>query len=96
MKSIYKYELTSTSKLVAGEIVSVVHLPLGSEVLKIDIQGDKVCLWAMVNVDETETEERKFIMIGTGMQIPDDAQLIYNNTILIGYGTFVYHAFETK
>lgn len=95
MKTIYKYPLMTTPELVGGHIFEEIELPIGAEVLTIEIQNkDNVCLWAVVNPEEEQKETRKFVLFGTGMGIPDSLELKYIKTILISDGVFVYHGFE--
>lgn len=87
MKAVYKYELSP------GENVLV--MPVGAEVLTVQLQRDRACLWAVVDTNETATEKRGFIIAGTGHQLPDDP-LRYISTIQLYGGSLVFHVFEVS
>lgn len=55
---IYKYEL----KITDGQNIS---LPIGAKILTVQTQGEKVCLWALVD-PKASTEFRFFEIFGTG------------------------------
>ena len=82
MKTIYKYQLTSQ--------VCTLTLPTGAEILTVKLQNEKPTLWAVVNPNTSEVEERHICIIGTGWQVEDNME--YITTYLDGY--FVWHVFE--
>jgi hypothetical protein len=88
-KTIYKYQL-----LVAD--FQGVLLPIGSEILTIQTQGETVCMWALVNPNETQKEIRNIEIFGTGHSIYYDIgiDLKYISTFQIHGGQLVFHAFE--
>lgn len=83
--TVYKYQLSA-------KVETRVELPKGAQVLKIDIQGNAVCLWAMVDPD-AEKEARTFEVFGTWHSMPV-ANRLFINTFFAQSGTFVFHAFE--
>lgn len=88
-KSIYKYELmiTNTQK---------VELPVGAEILTVQLQFESPCLWALVEPDQTETETRVIEIFGTGHTITDDIGVSrkYINTFQTEGGVYIFHVFE--
>ena len=89
MKTIYKYPLETTDN-------QTVEMPLDSKILCIQVQGDKPCLWAMVNT-EAERKEKRFIEIfGTGNEMHYDMGVSRNyiGTYQLNNGSFVGHVFE--
>lgn len=96
---IYDYPLLDISNLESHRIdvprcfQVEVELPICSARLKIDRQGpSQVCLWAMVNPEESKKELRHYLFVMTGGQAPAGAR--YMNTLLFGDGAFVLHVFE--
>ncbi len=83
MKSIYKFPLS-----VGDE--SEINMPSGSEILTVQVQDNKICIWAKVDLGSTTLQVRTFRVVGTGH--PFDPKLTYIGTVLIGL--FVWHIFE--
>lgn len=62
MKSVYKYPLTAqTNKL---------RLPKGAEILSAGWQAPEVVIWALIDTEQTEAEERHIEVAGTGWPLP--------------------------
>ena len=78
--TVYKYPLVIAD-------YQNVDLPKGAQILCIKEQHGKICLWALVNPDETETETIKIRCAGTGHTIKESVE--YNETI-------VFHFFKIK
>ena len=87
MKKIFKYPL---------EIIDTqfIELPLGAEILTVQIQGDQLCLWAMVNtLPGAIKKNRRIEIIGTGYPVPV-GELKYISTFQIMDGSLIFHVFE--
>ena len=88
-KAVYKYELPFGKKV-------KVALPCGAEILTIQPQYDKVQIWALVDIEETETWDELFDVVGTGT--PMDFDLFtsreYLATVQLQGGDLVYHVFR--
>lgn len=87
MQTIYKYQLSTSDS------ETIVSLPVGAVVLRVDAQGININLWAIVSTDTKETEERVFEVFGTGHPM----RLLprkYINTFFVEDNSFVFHAFE--
>ena len=84
MKTIYKYEL----KLVQKQVISV---PSNSKILTVQLQKDRIVLYAEVDTDNFLVP-RVINIIGTGQTLPD-LPLEYISTVQIG--EFVWHIYET-
>lgn len=83
MKTIYKYQLEVTGQ-------QTITMPVGSEVLSIQVQYGVPCIWAKVDTGN-EVGDRTFVTFGTGHPLPE------NNLEFIGTyqtGQFVFHVFE--
>ena len=81
MKTIYKYELRSQD--------ASMKLPLGAEILTVQLQDGRPMLWALVD-PENVLVDRFISTVGTGWQVEDSMKYIC--TYMEGY--FVWHVFE--
>ena len=86
--NVYKYELEITDE-------QIIRLPFASEILTIQMQGDKCCLWALVD-PRNELDERTICIYGTGNPIQNEIRLKYISTFQIPQLGLVFHAFEKK
>ena len=87
MKKIYKYPLEI-------EDTQFVELPLGAEILTAQMQGNQLCLWAMVNTSpEAINKNRRIEIIGTGSPVPT-GDLKYISTFQMMGGVLIFHVFE--
>ena len=87
MNKIYKYPLEITDKQSVSMIAN-------AEVLCVQMQTGTPCIWAMVDNDQTEKENRTFFTYGTGYDIPNDAEILYVGTYQHMNGSLVFHVFE--
>lgn len=86
MKTIWKYDLAICTK-------QVIDMPFGAEVMTVQNQNEKACIWVMVNSDNTIKVPRTFFIHGTGHTIPNDPGR-YIGTFQVHKGTLVFHVFE--
>jgi hypothetical protein len=82
---VYKYNLA------VGDTVAVT-LPKGARPVSVGFQGIKLRLWALVDPNEGEKEERFFQAAPTGEFIKDDA--VFIGSAQTYDQRFVYHVFE--
>lgn len=83
MKIIYKYKL--------GKVVhQVVELPKDFKPLRVDFQGEQLCLWAIVD-PENKKVAYDFYIAGTGWEDSELNNLIYISTVF--KDGFVWHIF---
>ena len=86
MNTIWKFELDETS---------TIDMPEGAKILRVGCQGEKIMLWALVDVtDATRWVQRNFWVYGTGEQILDGRDEAYLGTVFAG--PYVWHVFERK
>lgn len=87
MRTIYKYPFQV-------EDVVTQFMPMGSEILAVQVQGDIPCIWAIVD-PEAELEVRRFQLYGTGhtMDIAVTQDQHVGTFQLLG-GRFVGHLFD--
>jgi len=81
---IYKYNLQFTD-------FQQVIMPIGAMILSVEMQGNLICIWAMVDQSQTKTERRGIEIFGTGQPM-SDRERKYIGTVLDGQ--FVWHVFE--
>lgn len=86
MKTIWKYILEMRDDL-------AVEMPVGAELLAVQLQGGAPCLWALVD-PSLHKEVRYFRLAGTGHRISADEKLKYVGTFQMHGGTLVFHLFE--
>lgn len=84
MSTIYKYELEVVDK-------QEIELPLDAEILNVQVQHGKPCLWAKV-IPSLVPETRVIFMYGTGHPIYEPI-LKYISTFQIANGNLVFHVF---
>jgi hypothetical protein len=85
---VYKYPLEVIDQ-------QTVQLPVGAEVLCVQAQHGRPCLWALVDdSDTTPTEARTFFTHGTGHKV-SPAIGGYIGTYQLEDGAFVGHIFES-
>ena len=74
--------------------VQTIRMPIGAEILTVQIQDDNLCLWAVVDADSKALTEPRFIQIyGTGHpMIGTSLDRKYIATFQIM--KLVYHVFE--
>jgi hypothetical protein len=87
-KIIYKYPLSVTDR-------QILHLPVGAEILTVQTQNEKPCLWAMVD-PKRGTATRIIETFGTGYDITEDmgVERKYISTYQLHGGGLIFHVFE--
>lgn len=81
MKTVHKYELKSHD--------ASIKLPLGAEILTVQLQNDRPVLWALIDPGN-ELVDRFISIVGTGWDVEDSMKYIC--TYPDGY--MVWHVFE--
>ena len=82
MKTIYKYPIEITDE-------QVVEMPVYARILGVQMQGDNVNIWALVDT-ELHTMSVKIRVLAKGNPIAAGLQLRYIGTVC---GVFVWHVF---
>lgn len=70
------------------------ELPKRSTVLSVDSQHADSVLWALIDVDEKETETRKFRIVATGEKFSSETPMIFHGTFYSIKDNLVFHLFE--
>ena len=86
MKTIWKYELETTD----GQSID---MPIGAEILTVQMQNGSLCLWAKVDSDAPK-ERRKILIRGTGNSIGE--VVAYIGTFQLAVASLVFHVFEAS
>ena len=87
MKTIWKFPLG-----VADE--QTIEMPQGAKVLAVQVQGEQVCVWVLVD-PHADKERRTFYIVGTGHDLWDDwGRLRHLGTFQLRGGALVFHVFE--
>jgi hypothetical protein len=86
MRTIYKYPLELVD-------LQTLELPAGAELLTVQMQDGRPCLWAEV-ATSAPARPRTIAIYGTGNPIPGDAEIEYIGTFQMHGGALVFHAFE--
>jgi hypothetical protein len=84
--TIWKYALETTD-------VNDVFMPLGAEILCIQIQNGRPCLWTMVDSLEHNGKSRIIETYGTGHPIPVGSRKYIGTYQIISQG-LAFHVFE--
>lgn len=81
-------------------VQQVVHLPVEAQVLSIEVQNDRLCMWALCeDAAFRQTKAVEVVMITTGMPgVPEDILITHHfmGTKMLSNGGFVVHAFVAK
>ena len=85
MKIIYKYELSVHDE-------QRFHMPLGYQLLTVQIQRGKPCIWALVDTTFPDVPV-DLLTYGTGGPVPGRPGL-YAGTYQLENGGIVFHVFE--
>ena len=70
-----------------------VTMPLSANILCAQMQNRKLCIWAKVDSDESQTIDRTILIFGTGNPMPM-AHGDYIDTVQVD--SFVWHVFAHK
>ncbi len=85
MKRIFKYPLETLD-------IQQIEIPSESEILCVQMQFGKPCIWALVDTDSTIVK-RAFETFGTGSEIGYGNRKYIGTYQLLG-GQLIYHVFE--
>lgn len=86
MKTVYKYNFE-----IADEVC--IEMPLGADILCVQVQNDTPCIWALVDTEQP-VQKRWFSVYGTGHPAPNAYLREYVGTIQMMGGRLVWHVFH--
>jgi hypothetical protein len=85
MITIYKYDIPLTDHI-------SLPLPLGSEILSVGNQRERLCIWALIDTDVRTEKVHKLRVAGTGHPLNEDVQFL--GTVQFMSGDLIFHVFE--
>lgn len=87
MKSIYKYTLDIA-------VSNIIELPLATNILSVESQGDNIVVYGLVDTEEIETADYDFRTYGTGHGTIDDIKdYTFLGTVKMEDGNLMFHVF---
>ena len=87
MRSVWKYTLRPG--------LQSFGIPQGAVILHVHEQLGLVCLWALVEPEERQSE-RTFDVVATGQQFDLLGKCVYIGTVHLDGGSLVFHVFEIE
>ena len=84
MRTVWKFPLVMTDR-------QTVQMPMGAEILTVQMQGEQCCLWALCE-PENVMRPREILIHGTGHPVGDITR--YIGSVQIYSGALVFHVFE--
>ena len=84
MRSVWKFPLHMTD-------LQYVDMPMGAEILTVQMQGEQCCLWALCE-PENVMRPREILIHGTGHPVGDIGR--YIGSVQMMGGALVFHVFE--
>lgn len=89
---VFKYVLAYPQ--VSDELGHAVDLPPGSIPLHVDAQGSHLCLWALVDSENSAVDPLRILILSTGQPLPvQTGPWTHLSTFLVQGGQYVFHAF---
>jgi hypothetical protein len=67
-------------------------LPVGARILSVQFQGNQLCLWVLVDLDERLVRRRTILIYGTGNPIDSEIEMQYIDSVQDVQ--LVWHIFE--
>jgi len=89
-KEVWKYKLEDSGH------VQCLNMPVNAQILTVDVQSvqsNDICIWAEVNPRRGK-EVRYFELVGTGIPIPETANVTRHYIGSVQRGPFVWHLYE--
>jgi len=88
MRTVHKFELEIGA--------NILEIPLGFEVLTVDEQHGKICLWAEVET-KNEKHTESFTVFGTGHEIESNSGIghSYLGTVRFKHMNLVWHVYKS-
>lgn len=83
--SIWKFPFDMTDEV-------KITMPTGSRILSLQVQNGRPCVWALVDTQTSDTEDRVFDIYGTGQPLKDMDKESFIGTCQLS--ELVFHVFE--
>jgi hypothetical protein len=85
-KTIFKYVVPHATK-------TVIKLPKFGNVVHVEAQDSKPCMWVMQEEEPKNLIDREFGLFVTGGTLPEEP-MQFLGTVLLDHGAYVLHLFE--
>jgi hypothetical protein len=72
----------------------ILLLPEGAQILDAQWQQIALCVWALVDPEETRVDDRQIVIVGTGETVPEGDLRFIATVQEPGSVPFVWHVFE--
>lgn len=93
MKQIYKYPIHRYPMFIFGS--QTLMLPRDAKIIHVDHQLDSICIWAIIDTEETRMEPRIIEVYGTGQVISSELGHIQHlGTVIMQRLGLIWHVFE--
>ncbi len=79
--------------LLKNETHQEIEVPAFAQILTVQVQGDQLCLWALVNPDLHSKSKLSIGIYGTGHALPDRPGAYISTVQMLG-GDLVFHIFN--
>lgn len=89
MKTIHKYILEITDH-------QIIQLPIGYKILSVQEQGNKICMWVIVDKEEVWKEDLGIWIFETGHDMTSAYNGEFLGTVQLAGGSLVLHVFRDK
>jgi len=91
MKKVYKYTILRTSQ---STVEDHLLLPRGAQILSVAEQRDEIVLYAVTDNLQTEYENYRIHIAGTGHPLPDDIDTArFLGTVNLMEGSLMFHVY---
>lgn len=87
MATIWKYDVPTDQSF-------TLKIPAGSQVLCVQVQHNSPRIWVLVHAPNAPEDTRRFVVVGTGADVPNSLALAYVGTFQMVGGSLVFHLFE--
>lgn len=84
LPQIWKFELPTDG---------LIEMPKYARPISVQTQRGVICLWALIEPNQP-VEMRKFVILGTGHEIPKHGVGDFIDTFQLNEGSLVFHVFE--
>jgi len=87
MRTIWKFKIQTIDE-------QQIAMPFGAQILCVQIQNAEPYIWALIEDDSNQREERWIEVFGTGNPIGNASERKYIGTYQLDNGNLVFHVFE--
>lgn len=85
---IYKYPIVTM-----GVGIDSIKMPAHAQILSAQMQDDIICIWALVDLNESVQEDYSILVVGTGMDLSPHFDKNWHFIDTVQDGAYVWHIF---